>query len=90
MTSPAPPHRLVIVVGAVLMAATLSSAWLGHGLGPRRVATVAVIVVAFAKVLLVGEYFMELRRAPLPFRLVFGGWTALMAAVLIGLYLHSG
>ena len=90
MTSPTAPHRPVLTVGAVLMVATLFSAWLGHGLGPRRAATVVVIVVAFAKVFLVGEYFMELRNAPLAFRLVLGGWCVPMAALLIGLYLRSG
>jgi len=74
---------------AVLMGATLISWWLGDGHGAEKVAAVGVIGVAFAKVLVVGNYFMELRYAPLPLRLVFSGWATVIPAALIVLYLTT-
>lgn len=83
-------RRPATIVWLILVAATLTSSWLGEGHGARRVATVAVIIVALVKVFLVGQYFMELRRAPLALRLAFGGWVVVIGATLVGLYLHAG
>jgi len=75
----------------VLVAATLASWSLGSGHGLSRGATagVAVLVVAFVKVRLVGLYFMELRSAPIPLRLAFEAWVLVVGGVLIGLYLSG-
>jgi hypothetical protein len=71
----------------LLMALTLVSWWLGDGHGPGKAAAVAVLVVAFFKVSVVGAHFMELRWAPLPLRLIFYGWAILICSVLIVIYL---
>jgi hypothetical protein len=71
----------------LLMGLTLISWWLGEGHGPGQAAAVAVLVVAFFKVGVVGAHFMELRCAPLPLRLIFNGWAVLVCSVLIGIYL---
>jgi hypothetical protein len=79
--------RPVTVVWAILMAATLSSFWLGEGHGATRMAAVLVIVTAFFKVALIGEHFMELRTAPPQLRWAFLGWCVVVPGVLLGIYL---
>jgi hypothetical protein len=69
-------------VWTLLVVATITSWSLGG-------ATVAVLVVAFVKVRLVGLYFMELRSAPVPLRLLFEGWVVVVCSILIGLYLSG-
>jgi hypothetical protein len=46
-----------------------------------------LLVIAMTKVRFVGAYFMELRAAPLPLRLVFEIWAVGAAATLCALYL---
>ena len=81
----------VSLVWAGLMIATLISWKVGsdHGIHPQ-LATIVVLLVAFLKVRFVGLYFMELREAPLPLRLIFEGYVVVVAAVLIALYLAGG
>jgi hypothetical protein len=87
-------HRQTLVwLG--LVAATLVSWWLSaaHALDSstaRQVATCAVLVVAFAKVGLVGWHFMELGGAPRVLRGFFAAWVLVVLAVLVGLYLARG
>ena len=79
-------HRISLVWLALILA-TLTS-WLlgvGHQL-PTTYASIAIILIAFAKVHFVGRYFMELRHAPAPLQAAFDGWTVIVAVVLIGLY----
>jgi hypothetical protein len=66
---------------------TAVSVWLGHGGGSRRAATVGVVIAAFAKVLVIGESFMELHLAPPWLRWGFATWAAGMATALVLLYL---
>lgn len=79
------------VVWVVLTAATVLSWWLGgvgHGASlPVAVSSVAVLVVAFAKVRLVGLYFMELRDAPPGLRAIFECYVVVAGGVVIGMYL---
>lgn len=78
----------ITVVWFFLVAATVAS-WIlgvGHELGDRS-AAISVIVIAFAKVHFVGQYFMELRDAPIALRAVFGVWNIVVGLLLIGLYL---
>jgi Prokaryotic Cytochrome C oxidase subunit IV len=72
---------------AVLVGLTVFSWWLGDGHGPAEFATVAVLIVAFFKVGIVGAHFMELRHAPLVLRLIFNSWCALVCTILVVLYL---
>lgn len=73
----------------VLMAATLLSFSLGslHGPDSSRVSAIAVLMVAFMKVRLVGIHFMELRDAPVVLRSIFEGYALGVCAVLIGFYM---
>jgi hypothetical protein len=79
-----------VVAWLVLVAATAVSWSLGHGHGARELATAGVIALAFAKVLVVGEYFMELRHAPPVMRCVFATWVAVVGAALVAMYLLGG
>lgn len=88
MTTTLIPIR-VWIVWTALIAATVASAWLGNDHGPRRVASVFVLLVAFGKVALVAEHFMGSRRAPLALRLLLVGWVAVLASTLVALYLTS-
>lgn len=72
-----------------LVIATCASWWLGVGHGPRTVAAVAVIAVAFLKVHLVGAHFMDLRAAPAFLRMAFNAWILLTSGALIGIYLMA-
>jgi caa(3)-type oxidase subunit IV len=53
-------------VWVVLIVATAATWTLGtnHGFGNHTLASVAILLIAFIKVRLVGLYFMELRDAP--------------------------
>lgn len=75
---------------AVLVAATLLSWELGHGVGlQHRAAGAAVLAIAFIKVRLVMLEFMEIRSAPRWMRAIGETWVVLTAALLIGLFLRG-
>jgi len=76
-----------VAAWAALMAATLTSWYLGDGHGAAKAATIGVLAVAFAKVFLVGRYFMELRDAPPALRRLFAGWVVVVCSVLVTMYL---
>jgi hypothetical protein len=73
----------------VLVAATLLSVSFGneHLLDSSEGSAIAVLVVAFVKVRLVGLHFMELRDSPLVLRSIFEAYVLAVCALLIGFYL---
>jgi hypothetical protein len=84
-------------VWLVLSAATAISWWLGAGRAatsgetasdPTR-ATVFIMVLAFFKVRLVVQHFMEVRHAPLVLRAITDVWALLACGAVIGLYLWA-
>lgn len=91
MTVRVPLRDAVSVAWALLIAATLVSWTVGedHGNGhtARQVATVVVLLVAFVKARLVGMYFMELRHAPIPLRVLFETWCLVVGGGIIVLYM---
>lgn len=84
-------HSRITLVWAVLVTATFGSWWLGTGSdsGDETAAGLTVLALAFVKVRLVGLYFMELRDAPLPLRVMFEGWVLVVCGVVAGLYLSG-
>ena len=78
-----------VAIWLVLMLATLLSFAFGDGLGPARVAAVAVLLVAYAKVNLIGRYFMELSEAPKALQVGFLGFTVVTGVALILLDMAS-
>ncbi|MGV9799222.1 cytochrome C oxidase subunit IV family protein [Mycobacterium sp. NPDC003449] len=80
----------LVVSWAVLVLLTLISVVLGAdhaagGMGPR-VATVAVLVIAFAKAAVVAMNFMEVKTAPNHLRLAFA--TVLTSSLIVTLTLY--
>jgi Prokaryotic Cytochrome C oxidase subunit IV len=78
-----------MVVWFILIAATLLVWYLGaeQGVHNTHLATVLILIVAFIKWRFVGLYFMELRDAPVPLRLIFEAHCATVCAVVLGVYL---
>ncbi|WP_086787810.1 cytochrome C oxidase subunit IV family protein [Crossiella equi] len=66
-----------MVVWSALVVATLLSAVLS------ATSAVAVVVIAMAKVLLVGRYFMELRTAPGWLRTAFDAYCVVVCGGLV-------
>jgi len=81
--------RLITTVWLALSVATGISWWLGteSSMTPRQLATVGLTLIAMIKVRLVILYFMEVRTAPLPLRLICETWVIAVGAVIIGFYL---
>lgn len=82
-------HRST-TIWAALMAATIASWWLGtdHGfVGGARAATALVLIIAFVKVAMVTSAFMEVDHAPRLLRIAVHGWTVVVCALLVALYL---
>ena len=75
------------VVWFFLVAATLLSWEVGHGLGfdDLRYAGAAIIVIAFVKARYVILDFMEIRHAPPVMRIVGEVWVVLVCAAIVGL-----
>jgi hypothetical protein len=86
MTTTLIPVR-VWLVWATLILATVASWYLGDDHGARRAASVGILLLAFGKVYLVAEHFMDVRRAPLILRLLVGGWTVTITTTLVVMYL---
>jgi hypothetical protein len=85
---PSTPTR-ILAVWLLLVAATLLSWESARDTAQMRLATSAVLLIAFAKVRCIGLEFMELRTAPRPLRLAFELWLLAAAALLLALYWHS-
>lgn len=84
----------VTIVWGVLIAATALSWMLGtdHGFASTEhsTASVVILLIAFIKVRFIGLWFMELRKAPLPLRGLFETYCAVVATLVIGLFLLAG
>lgn len=78
-----------LVIGILLVGLTVSSYFLGidHLLGFSKVAMSVILVVAFVKVWLVTQFFMDVRHSPRWFNLLVTGWLVVTAALVIGLYM---
>lgn len=73
----------------VLILATVVSWTLGtqHGFNNYTLASVAILLIAFIKVRLVGLYFMELREAPTVLRGLFEAYCVVVCVVVVGTFL---
>jgi cytochrome c oxidase subunit IV len=78
-----------MVVWFILIAATLLLWYLGaeHALQNVHLTTVLILIVAFIKWRFVGLYFMELRDAPVPLRMIFEAQCVIVCSVVLGVYL---
>ena len=88
MTALSVPVKSVLAVWLVLMLSTAASTWgFSRPAVVPLVSTVAVMAIAAIKVGLVMAYFMELRHAPLPWRLAGTVWVVGAASAIILIYL---
>jgi caa(3)-type oxidase subunit IV len=76
----------VAVVWLVLLTATLLSWESARSSGEYRLASAAVLLIAFLKARLIGLEFMELRAAPRVLRFIFEAWVVVACATLLALY----
>lgn len=76
-----------LMAWAALMVFTLVSFAFGDGLGPAKAASVAALVIAYVKVNVIGQSFMELHGAPKPLQIAFAAFTCITGSGLIGIYL---
>lgn len=83
---PAAIKNRITLVWVTLVAATLLS-FESMTLGNADIARAFILVVAFAKVLLVGREFMELRDAPPVLLWSFQAWVVVTCAALLALFL---
>ena len=79
----------ITLVWLLLVAATLIS-FETTFIPSKTVAGAVVIVIAFAKVVVVGREFMELREAPRVLLWLFQGWAALVCIALLVLLVLTG
>jgi hypothetical protein len=77
------------LIWALLVAATVVSWALGHGLGTEGtpLAGAAILVVTFIKVRFVMLDFMELRHAPVWMRITAQSWMVLVCGLLVTLFI---
>lgn len=90
MTAVIVKHRITLI-WLLLVAATVLSWEVGHGIGISdiRVAGAVILAVAFIKVRLVAFEFMELRHAPWFMRIAADAWIVVILGVLLTLYFLS-
>lgn len=76
------------LIWLMLVTATLISWSMNEGLGfsNHRIASVAVILIAFFKIFFVMMDFMELRGAPLFMRAIAGTWITVVGTTLCSLF----
>jgi heme/copper-type cytochrome/quinol oxidase subunit 4 len=81
----------ISLIWLALIAATLISWWIGtDDAASPTLGTAVVLIVVFIKIRLIGLYFMELRDAPLPLRLLFEGYCLIVCTTLLVMYLAAG
>jgi hypothetical protein len=81
----------VTMVWVGLVLATCVTTWgLSKDLFDPAVAVVGIFLIAALKVRYVMLDFMELRQAPLPVRVAFEAWPAVVAAMILGFWFATG
>ena len=85
-------HRSPIQIWFVLVLATALSWYLSahsgiHAHVHHRFLTTVVLLLAFLKVHLIINSFMEIREAPAALRITMGAWVMVVFAVLVCLYM---
>lgn len=78
--------RAAYVVWLALLAATLAGWWLAEHQGAARWTVPLLMLIAAVKARAVVLHFMELKAAPLIWRLVFEAWVLLSTGMVAGLH----
>jgi hypothetical protein len=79
--------RRLTLVWALLLALTFGSFVIGIEQGAAFASTGAVLIIGIAlvKVRFIGVYFMDLRVAPTPLRMLFEGYVLVVFVALTGI-----
>jgi len=83
------PLRSSLIWLLLMLATCTTTWWLAKDAFPAVLATVATVLIAVFKARLVLLDFMELRRAPLHWRLLFEAWVLLVTAAILSIYLRT-
>lgn len=76
----------VTLVWLLLVTATCLTGWLAETERGMRWAVIAMLLIASVKIWLIMQHFMELRTAPLPWRLGLGAWLVAVTAIVTADY----
>lgn len=84
-------NRAAILTWAFLVCASIATGILmeGRGLGPA-VAVSQILLIAVLKARMIVLHYMELKHAPLNWRLAFELWAVVAASLILGLWLFTG
>lgn len=74
------------VVWLLLVTATCLTGWLAETERGLRWASIAMLLIASVKIWLIMRNFMELRTAPLAWRLGLGAWLTIVTAIVLSNY----
>ena len=80
------PHNTADRVWLIMLAATLTTWILGSGGASGTWAVLVMLTLAWVKGVLVILDFMELRHAPLLWRILLLGWLSLITALIVLFY----
>lgn len=84
-------NRAAVLTWVFLVIASLATGWLigGKSLSPT-VAVSLILLIAVFKARMIVLHYMELKHAPLSWRLAFEGWVVIAASLILGLWLFTG
>lgn len=73
-------------VWVILMSATCLTGWLAEAEHSMRSAEITILLIASAKIWLIMQHFMELKAAPLAWRLILASWLVMVAGIVLSSY----
>lgn len=73
-------------VWLLLVTATSITGWLAETERGLRAASIAMLLIASTKIWLIMQNFMELRTAPLAWRLGLGAWLTIVTTIVLSNY----
>ena len=84
-------NRAAVLTWAFLVVASIATGWLidGTSLGPAA-AVPLILLIAVFKARMIVLHYMELKHAPVAWRLAFEVWVVVAASLILGVWLLTG
>ena len=84
-------NRAAVLTWAFLVIASIATGWLigGQSLDAHW-AVPLIFLIAVFKARVIVLHYMELKHAPLPWRLAFEGWVVIAASLILGIWWLTG
>ena len=84
-------NRAAVLTWAFLVCASIATGLLieGKGLGPAAAVSL-ILLIAVLKARMIVLHYMELKHAPLQWRLAFELWVVAAASLILGIWLFTG